>query len=227
MVSRHQQLAEALNRFLFRVWGWSRAARAVIEADRYQTQGRVVLEQRLNQLREESREKRAELTRLKSERQQRFSAEWGEQGHKRNSLLNEIHRITKIGQLEMQQALLPGGKIETHYKEIIQQQDSLDSIRNLAESLPVKVTEYACQIWYEICKLAQDQCIKALVPFLTAADSLLTTPEMELSAHPTRAAHRLSLDENESVSMRTKLIVGCRAFGCRTPIAGPYRKQSS
>lgn len=197
LVSRHQQLAEALNRFLFRVLGWSRAARAVIEADRYQTQGRVVLVQRLNQLLEESREKRAELMRLKSERQQRFSAEWGEQGHKRNNLLNEIHRITKIGQLEMKQALLPGGKIETHYRGIIQQQDSLDNIRNLAESLPAKVTEYACQIWHEICKHAQDQCVKALVPFLTAADSLLTTPETDLSDQPTQAAHCLSLDENE------------------------------
>ena len=59
MVSRHKELAAGLQAFLFRVSGWSRSAEAVLLAGHYQSQSRSILNGRLDNLLEESKQKTA------------------------------------------------------------------------------------------------------------------------------------------------------------------------
>ncbi len=80
MVSRHNELAAALQAFLFRVAGWSRSAEAVVLAGHYQALCRQTLAARLGALTEESKQKRAEFQRRAMERRKQFEADWGERG---------------------------------------------------------------------------------------------------------------------------------------------------
>jgi len=60
LVSRHKELAAALQAFLFRACDWGRAAEALVMADHYHNLGQQTLTGRLENVLEESKQKRAE-----------------------------------------------------------------------------------------------------------------------------------------------------------------------
>ncbi|MCX7702299.1 MAG: dynamin family protein, partial [Gemmataceae bacterium] len=173
VVSRHKQLAAALQAFLFRVCGWSRTAEAILLADRQHSQGRKTLEQRLQNLIEESNEKRAEIQRLVSERRRQFEEDWGERGQKQRELLEAIQEKIRIGRQHLFQALASGGDIERQHQAMIDQKTSLKEIEELANSLPAQVMGAALETWRRIQHSVRDQCVQLLVPFVNAADAMV------------------------------------------------------
>ena len=113
LVSRHKELAAALQAFLFRVSGWGRAAEAVVMASHYHDLGRATLTGRLENVLEESKQKRLENQQRALECRKQFDADWGERGQKRRDLLENLHNTAALAKRDFLQALQPGGAIET------------------------------------------------------------------------------------------------------------------
>ena len=172
LVSRHKELAAALQAFLFRVAGWSRSAQAVFLADRYHAESRTALEQRLNNLVEESREKRAETQRLALERRRQFDADWGERGQKRRELLEKIQKISLLGKQHMRQLLQPDGDIGSKQQAMIDGLLSLEAVSQHAQTLPAVVASSAVQSWRETVENSQQHCSELLLPFLGSVQAL-------------------------------------------------------
>src|SRR5262249_27993358 len=116
MVSRHRELAAALQAFLFRVAGWSRAAEAVLATDHYHAGAAPTLAGRHQALLEQSGQKQSEAQQRAVQRKQQFDADWGKGGQKRRELLAAIQKAIALGKGRMRQALQPGGEIEAVFQ---------------------------------------------------------------------------------------------------------------
>ena len=115
MVSRHKELAAALQAFLFRVAGWSRSAEAILLGGHYQALSRQTLAARLGALTEESKQKRAEFGSrpwnvASSSRRTGVCA-----GQKRRELLENIEKIAALGKQSIN-GLQPAGELERDFR---------------------------------------------------------------------------------------------------------------
>jgi len=197
MVSRHKELAVALQAFLFRVAGWSRSAEAIVLAGHYQALSRQTLAARLAALTEESKQKRAEFQQRAMERRKQFEADWGERGQKRHELLESIRKIAALGKQSIRNALQPGGDIERHFRSQIEEptgaansgallrsalpkslrgsgaRDAVAECAQSLRSLPQEVEVYALNLWEEVRKTTEAKCTEVLAPFALAAEGVM------------------------------------------------------
>jgi ribosome biogenesis GTPase A len=184
MVSRHKELAAALQAFLFRVAGWSRSAEAIVLAGHYHVQSRQTLAARLGALTEESKQKRAEYQKRALERRQQFEADWGERGQKRRELLDSIRQIAALGKQWIRTALQPGGDFERHFRARIEAVASSADRERLLASLPHEVEARALTLWQDMRKATEAKCTDVLAPFSLAAEGVLAPPPTDpLSTH--------------------------------------------
>ena len=172
MVSRHKELAAALQAFLFRVAGWSRSAQAILLAGHYLSQSRQVLTGRLDVLLEESKQKRAEFQQRSQERRRQFDADWGERGQKRRDLLDSIQKIAVLGKQRLRQGLQPGGDVETTLRTRIEQLASAAELEQLLKALPQEVEVQALTLWKEVQQATEAKCAEVLAPFAVAAEQV-------------------------------------------------------
>src|SRR5205807_2592673 len=170
MVSKHKELAVALQAFLFRVAGWSRSAEAIVLAGHYQEQSRQTLAGRLDALMEETKQKRAEFQQRSQEQRRQFDADWGERGQKRRELLESIQKIAVLGKQRIRQGLQPGGDLETHFRTRIEQLSSAADIEQMLKSLPQLVEGQAFQLWKEVQQATEAKCVEVLAPFAVAVE---------------------------------------------------------
>ena len=170
-VSRHKELAAALQAFLFRVSGWCRAAEALVVGRHYHDVGRQTLAGRLENVLEESRQKRAEHQQQAKECHKQFDADWGERGQKRRELLESLGKASVLAKQDFRQALQPGGVIEGSQRAKIESLRCVDEAKQYAESLPVQVQEAALSKWSDVSGRFQSRCMELLAPFLTAAEA--------------------------------------------------------
>ncbi len=173
IVSRHRELAAALQAFLFRVAGWSRSAEAVLLAGHYHAMSRQTLAARLAALTEESKQKRAEFQQRAMERRKQFEADWGERGQLRHDLLQNIQKIAALGRQAIRNALHPGGDIERHFRARIEGLTGAADGAELLRSLPHAVEAHALNLWQEVRRSTEAKCNEALAPFALAADGML------------------------------------------------------
>jgi GTPase SAR1 family protein len=238
MVSRHKELASALQAFLFRVAGWSRSADAVALAGHYQAMSRQTLAARLGALTEESKQKRAEFQQRALGRRKRFEADWGEHGQKRRELLENVRRFTTIGKTRIRNALQPGGDIEMHFRsrinELTSTQDSgklvlsalpgglrgaggkdvIAECRQLLQSLPQEVEAYALDLWEEVRKTTEAKCAEVLAPFALAAEAVMETPAVEpIAPKPSIGADPNGQHEAPETVVLQAARLGTFAFG--------------
>jgi GTP-binding protein EngB required for normal cell division len=184
MVSRHRELAAALQVFLFRVAGWSRSAEAIVLAGHYQALARQTLAARLAALTEESKQKRAEFQQRAMERRKQFEADWGERGQKRRELLENIQKIAALGKQSLRNALQPGGDLERQFRSRIQALGSAAEREQLLHSLPQLVEDRALCLLQDVRRGTETKCAAVLAPFSLAADGVVSAPATDPLSSP-------------------------------------------
>ena len=201
IVSRHRELAAALKAFLFRVSGRSRSAEAILLAGHYHALSRQVLAVRLAALTEESKQARAEFQQRAQERRKQFEADWGDRGQKRRELLESIQRIATIGKQSIRNALQPGGDLERHFRDRIEEltaapksaellrstlpkalrgssgRDTIAECGQLLQSLPQEVEDEALNLWQQVRQTTEAKCTEKLAPFALAAEGVMQAPD--------------------------------------------------
>ncbi len=173
IVSRHRELAAALQAFLFRVAGWSRSAEAILLAGHYQAMSRQTLAARLAALTEESKQKRADFQQRAMERRKQFEADWGERGQLRHDLVLNIQKIAALGKHAIRNGLQSGGDIDAHFRARIEGLTGAADGAELFRSLPQAVEARALNLWQEVRRSTEAKCNEALAPFALAADEVL------------------------------------------------------
>ncbi len=195
IVSRHKELAAALQAFLFRVAGWCRSAAAILVADHAHGQSRKTLATRLDTVVEESRQKRTESQERATTRRKQFDVDWGGQGQKHRGLLEGTRNGAMLAKQDFRQTLQPGGTIETTYREKIERLHSLEEAKQYAETMPAQMAEEAAAKWRLICGHFQTHCLKLLGPFLIDADKVgLDSDLSREGSGPSAAVVDLSAD---------------------------------
>jgi GTP-binding protein EngB required for normal cell division len=172
VVSRHKELAAALQAFLYRVGAWGRAAEALVMACHYHDIGRATLAGRLENVREESKQKRSENQQRALECRKQFDADWGERGQQRRDLLESLHNAAALAKRDFLQALQPGGAIESNQRATIEALSSLDEAKQYANGMAVQVQEAALEKWQQVSGHFQSRCLELLAPFLNAAEAV-------------------------------------------------------
>jgi GTPase SAR1 family protein len=176
IVSRHRELAPALQAFLYRVAGWSRAAQACVVAGHYFDVGRQTLSGRHAALVEESKQKRAQAQQHVQQRQRQFDADWGRSGPKRRQLLAGLQREATLGRQRMRQALQPGSEVEHPLQGRIDALTSLHEAQDLGGRLGDQAAQRAMDAWREVRGRAQARCVQQVAPLLQEADALTALP---------------------------------------------------
>jgi hypothetical protein len=170
IVSRHKELAAALQAFLFRIAGWSRTTNVLVVADPYHRENRNTLKGRFDTVLEQSQQKRADVREQAVERRRQFDTDWGERGQKRRELLESIQRASVLARQDFRQALQPSGAIETSFRDRTDALRSLEEAKQSAETMPGQVVEAASAKWADVCRHFQSRCTESLGPFLTATE---------------------------------------------------------
>lgn len=172
IVSRHPEMSTALQAFLFRVAGWSRAAQAIVVAQHDHTRSRQRLAARLATLTEESAQKRAERQQVIAQRQQQFEARWGQNGTEREQLMEIIKKVATIGRRSFEEALQAGGVIERKQRRQIEALQSVQEAAQFGKRMNGEVIGDTVNQWREMCQYTQTQSVQVLPPFLAALDAL-------------------------------------------------------
>jgi hypothetical protein len=170
-VSRHCELEHALEAFLFRVAGWSRAAEALIIAENYHHLAAKALSERLLGLAGNSSQQPVDQNAL--QRRQQFEADWGERGKKRRKLLTSTRTVTAAGKGRFLAALQPGGEIEIQQRKAIDALNSIEAAHRFGEALAGEVVGIAMAKWRGISEETFTQCTGLLAPFLEAVDEMM------------------------------------------------------
>lgn len=181
IVSRHRELEAALQAFLARVAGWSRAAEAMLAAAQYHSTGRTALSGRLGSVASSSQQ-RSDLHAVAMQRKQQFESDWGLRGQKLGELKEEIRKIIFVGKQSFSRSVQPGGEIELAQRAKIEQIESLEEANSFAVKMPEEVTAMAIKVWSRVCQEVHDRCAQLLVPLAEAADHVSAPVEPDLSS---------------------------------------------
>ena len=181
-VSRHRELAAALDAFLFRAAGLIRAAEAGLLMQEHHAEGMRVLTTRAAALSEESKQKHGRIQEELAERRRRFEAEWGPAGRARHDLTTNLQRIVSINQAAFVQTIQPNGTIEWAARQKIDGVSSLSEVRLVAQDLQGEIAGAAVDKWQEVCRTAQAQCMELVGPLLVASNALFVDESLPLQA---------------------------------------------
>lgn len=174
LAAHHEELAAALQAFLFRATGWRRSAEALLLANQYHTDALQTLSVRLGQLAEEFTQQGVALQRRTAGLGQQFNAEWGEHGDKRQVFHTNIRELEALGKQRFARALSvrPPGKICETFMARIAELRSLKEAERCAEQLPGEVAAMALEEWHHTCTAVLSSCAAALAPFQASANTL-------------------------------------------------------
>jgi GTPase SAR1 family protein len=172
IASKHRELASALQTFLFRVAGWTRAAEALIVANEFYTQSSRILADRHLTITNESKQKREEAQKEVARRNEVFIDNWGDRGQERRKLKEAIKKVATLGKAHINQFLARGGELETSLQRKVAAADSLDGLRSIADHLSSDASARAMKAWREVHEQCWQQCLSLLVPFLKAVNTV-------------------------------------------------------
>lgn len=181
-VSRYPELLPALQAFLFRAAGWSRCGEALVLAERYHALTMLALEERRAGLVDASDEERGELQRLVAERKQRFDADWGAHGQRRDWLLAGVAQVSASGRDAFERALQPNGPIAAAYAARIDAVTALDAADRLAMAMPEEIIAATLDRWARIADHIRHQHVTHLAHFDAAVDALSLPPTKDAVA---------------------------------------------
>lgn len=194
-VSYYQQLASALQTFLFKVAGWARSAEAVLVADHYHSMAEKTLLRRLTGLQEPSKQKLYKLQQQSAQRKNQFDADWGTNGKKSRELTASIQKVAMKYKRNFVSLLEVNGKFEVTYRQKIDASNSPEEAKKLGETMDELVVTEVLNTWRTTCEQAYHECIELLTPFVTATDALLPAPDTDA---PDLVTHGKSIDDIKS-----------------------------
>jgi len=210
-LSRYSALAEALRGFLFRVDGWARAAAVLAIADRYHAVGRRILDERLTQVAEDTRQQRDARQQELVRHRQEFEQDWGEHGTLRRKLLAQVREICDESRAAFADALREGGRIELAHRKRIAAVQSLGAAQELSETLADELVGDVIRELRELGLDARRRCAELLGPLYDAVEPITVPSGADrLTIHPLsgyRAAARITwLDRIERLQLDEKVI---------------------
>ena len=179
MVSRHKELAAALQAFLFRVAGWSRPAEAILSANQYFMISRQTLATRLKIVTDESNQKLQEVQRKALERKRNFESDWGANGSKRRELIEGTRRAIIVGKRRMAEVLQPNQEIYNTIEAKINAVNSIDQANAVGKNIGGEIMALASSEWRQVCSSVHAHCDRLLQPFFEAASAMVVTMEDE------------------------------------------------
>jgi GTPase SAR1 family protein len=177
-VSRYQELATALQAFLFRIAGWERAAVASVLAAGYHAQARAVLARRLASLNDDQAAGRQGEW---AARGQQFATDWGEAGSAYQKLRAHIQHAASQIKRSFVQALQSNSSLEMEQRVKIDELQSAEQAREYAARLRDDVGTAVLRRWRQAIQTFDSACHEAIAP-LGEAGRLLD--ELSAAANP-------------------------------------------
>jgi GTPase SAR1 family protein len=171
MVSRHGEMEAALQAFLARVAGWSRAAEAMLAAAEYHSTGRKALSGRLGSVASSS-DQRTDLQAAAMQHKQRFETEWGLSGQKYSELKEGLKKTIYVGKQSFAKSLRPGGDIDRAQRTKIDKIESLEAANDVAREMPQEIMAMAIKRWSRVCQEVRNRCAELVGPLAEAANDV-------------------------------------------------------
>lgn len=193
IASKHRELAPALKRFLFRVSGFDRAARALLVATDFYETVLAQLNRRHRSLIDATKEDRQRLQERLTGLKTDFDQSWGPQGEKRFELEEDIKKLCVVGKSHFQQCVSPSGTLLASLQQEVEETSSFEELKSLVDQIPDTVSSRAMATWRQVTEQSWKQTVELLLPFIKEAASL-TAPEMDGKPIATSQASRPQLD---------------------------------
>lgn len=186
-VSGYRELATALQTFLFRASGCSRARIALELVRQYQATGLQVLLSRRASLKQQNDAQQAEYRDNYRTKSAEFETDWGQSGRKFNMLMDELRKVVRIAMSAINQQFTLNGEIARGYEAQIRDLSDLDAAQPLAEKINHGIVLESGRYWRDTCEAAQQQCTALLAPF--AHDCGMLLPEVPVGEMPGNAGN--------------------------------------
>jgi GTPase SAR1 family protein len=170
LISRGRELIAALQEFLFKVAGITRAAIVVGEAQPYYAEGRGILVQRLQSTRDSGADIERSLAELERRRGQ-LESQWGPAGSSRKKAMAKIREGVRLAENELRTAIR-GIQQETMGR--LQAETSLHELNSLRDNLPQEISRKISQAWEKVCEEFQDYCQRQMTPLANDLRDLST-----------------------------------------------------
>jgi GTPase SAR1 family protein len=166
--SKYKELAETLQLFLYRIAGLAKTRATAALGIEHHRSCRQVLQQRLDNLKAESKEKQKELQQQLRKRQEQFEADWGLHGKRRHELLDKVWRTCQKGIQSMRQKLAYQGELYHQWKSEIQQLSSMEEIKHYSRTLSNNLAAEVHKTWNEVIEDVQKEIAAVLDNFQAA-----------------------------------------------------------
>jgi ribosome biogenesis GTPase A len=166
--SKYKELSEALQLFLYRIAGLAKTRATAALGIEHHRSCQQVLQQRLDNLKMESKEKQKELQQQLRKRQEQFEADWGPHGQKRRELLDKVRHTCQKGIQSMRQKLAYHGELYHRWKSEIQQLSSMEEIEHYSTTLCNNLAEEVHKAWNEVIEDVQKEIAGVLDNFQAA-----------------------------------------------------------
>jgi GTPase SAR1 family protein len=166
--SRHHEFARALSAFLYRVVGWSRSVDAVILGAAFCKAGANTLASRLAALEDESKRAQREYEAQLTSKQERYRTA----GQEFNQIRSELTtRLTDVSRASMRRLQTELRDIERDLRGRVDQVDSVNEGRSLAEDLAEEAVRRASEAWQDAQDAGYSVYVDLLSEFLADATS--------------------------------------------------------
>jgi GTP-binding protein EngB required for normal cell division len=215
LVSRHGELARALETFLFQAAGWSRAAEAAWIAQTYQEQGARILAARLAGLTDATPATNTNLIQGRVQWRKQFESDWCERGPQRQTLLQGLCQAATESTRRFRQVLRPACRLEVEARERIDALQSVEQARQLAPQLTEQLTSVILQHWHAAVRRFREQCATLLAPLLGASPLPDECPTETVESLAVRSGRGLDLAPDHF----WKTIVAANDFATATGVA--------
>jgi len=170
LISRGRELIAALQEFLFKVAGITRAAIAVGQTQVYHAEGQSILVQRLQSTRDSGADIERSLTELERRRNQ-LESQWGPLGSSRRKAVAKIKEGVRRAENDLKAAVK---NIQQETMTRLQAETSLRALNSLRDELPKAISRKISQAWEKVCEEFQDYCQRELRPLADDIKDLST-----------------------------------------------------
>lgn len=188
--SCYNELASALQKFLFRASGLGRCTDALLIADHYQTVSRNILSSRLAALEAKTTHELEGLRQSAIKREEDFEAEWGIKGKQRVKLQSKIQEIANVQRRSFIEILDSQNSFEKAMRHKIDEVKSLEEAKKLGENLSEDVVTEILNKWRAVREESRMQCAALLAPLIEAVDTLILPND-----EPYLATHTISIKD--------------------------------
>lgn len=172
MASKHADLAIALNKFLFRVAGWNRAAEAIILTGDHLKTTLNTLHSRRRSILDTSNQRQQEFRRQLAEIKSTFVENWGNRGKNRQEVANELKKIEMFGKEHITQYLSRDGELENTFRTQIEQASSIDEVNTIMQQHPDNASARASRVWREVSEKSWEKSLALLGTFMKDVEGL-------------------------------------------------------